>query len=370
MEIPPPEIQAGDGDGCEISVVVPVYNERANIEPFLARLEPVLQSIGSYEVIFCLDPSSDGTEEVIRACAARDRRIGLIAFSRRFGQPAATMAGILNCRGRWCAVIDVDLQDPPELIATMHAKAAEGYEVVYAQRRSRAGETLIKRIVSNVGYRVINRISDVKIPRNTGDFRVISRRVIEEFRFLSESHGFLRGLVALVGFRQAAVQYDRDARHIGLGNYNRLLGSLRIGFNGIVGFSSYPLSLMMWTGFAIAGFSVLLILAMIVAKIILRDEYPLGIPTITILVLFMGGVQLMSIGVLGEYIGRIYDEVRRRPHYIIDHAVNVEVNDPHGPGSREIARSARIQGGSERPAGVAAPIGTGRPDRPTAASER
>src|SRR5439155_9149228 len=145
-----PPLQAGGGDACEISVIVPVYNERDNIEPFLARLQPALESIGSYEVIFCLDPCSDGTEEVIRACAARDRRIGLIAFSRRFGQPAATMAGILNCRGRWCAVIDVDLQDPPELIATMHAKAAEGYEVVYAQRRSRAGETLIKRIISNV----------------------------------------------------------------------------------------------------------------------------------------------------------------------------------------------------------------------------
>jgi dolichol-phosphate mannosyltransferase len=336
-----------DREDCEISVVVPVYNERGNIEPFLARIEPVLQSIGSYEVIFCLDPSTDGTEEVIRARAARDPRIGLIAFSRRFGQPAATMAGILNCRGRWCAVIDVDLQDPPELIATMHAKAQEGYEVVYAQRRSRAGETLVKRAVSNIGYRVINRISDIKIPRNTGDFRVMSRRVIDEFRFLSESHGFLRGLVALVGFRQAAVQYDRDARHAGRGNYNRFLGSLRIGFNGIVGFSSYPLSLMMWSGFAIAGFSVLLIFAMVIAKLILQEDYPLGIPTITVLVLFMGGVQLMSIGVLGEYIGRIYDEVRRRPHYIVDHAINVDVNDPHGPGVRGFAPSAAP--GKDRP---------------------
>jgi dolichol-phosphate mannosyltransferase len=191
--------------------------------------------------------------------------------------------------------------------------------------------------------------------------------VIEEFRFLSESHGFLRGLVALVGFRQAAVQYDRDARHAGRGNYNRLLGSLRIGFNGIVGFSSYPLSLMMWSGFAIAGFAVLLILAMIVAKLIMQDEYPLGIPTITILVLFMGGVQLMSIGVLGEYIGRIYDEVRRRPHYIIDRAVNVDVNDPHGPGVRGFAPSARPNGAEDR-AGAA--VLTGRSDRPAAAPER
>ncbi len=359
---------AGRGDACEISVVVPVYNECDNIEPFLARLEPVLQKLGSYEVIFCLDPSTDGTEERIREHAARDPRIGLIAFSRRFGQPAATMAGILNCRGRWCAVIDVDLQDPPELIGAMHEKAAEGYEVVYAQRRSRAGETLIKRIVSNLGYRVINKISEVKIPRNTGDFRIISRRVIEEFRFLSESHGFLRGLVALVGFRQAAVLYDRDPRHAGTGNYNRLVGSLRIGFNGIVGFSSYPLSLMMWSGFALAGFSLLLIAAMFVTKFVFHQDYPLGIPTITILVLFLGGVQLMSIGVLGEYIGRIYDEVRRRPHYIIDHAINVAVNDPHGPGVRGFAPAARGVSERELPASGAT-MPPGKLNRPAAMCE-
>lgn len=313
-----------------ISVVVPVYKEERTIRPFLARLEPVLERIGAYEVIFCLDPSPDGTERVIREEAARNPRIGMLVFSRRFGQPAATMAGILNCRGEWCAVIDVDLQDPPELIETMMARAGGGYDVVTARRTTREGETLIKRAVSAFGYKMINLVAEVPIPRDTGDFRVMSRRVVEELRGLSESHGFLRGLVALVGFPQTQVDYQRDARHAGKGNYNRYLGSLRIGFNGLFGFSTFPLRLMMWSGLALALLSALAILVVVVLKVLFGDQYPMGIPTITVLVLFMGGVQLASVGVLGEYIGRIYDEVRRRPLYVVDRAHNVALLSPRG----------------------------------------
>lgn len=211
-----------------ISVVVPVYKEEKNVGPFLRRLEPVLEQLGSYEVLFCLDPSPDGTEVAIRREVERNPRIGLLVFSRRFGQPAATMAGILNCRGQWCVVIDVDLQDPPELIEQLLRKSEEGYEVVTAKRRSREGETLVKKMVSAIGYSLINRIAEVRIPRNTGDFRIISRRVIEELRGLSEGRGFLRGLVSLVGFSQAEVLYERDARFAGAGNYNRYLGSLKV----------------------------------------------------------------------------------------------------------------------------------------------
>ena len=316
-----------------ISVVVPVYKEERSIRPFLQRTEAVLDRLGPYEIIFCLDPSSDRTEEVICEEAERNPRIGLLVFSRRFGQPAATMAGILNCRGRWCVVIDVDLQDPPEMIETLLRKAEEGFDVVTARRRSREGETLVKRFVSSIGYSVINRIAEVPIPRNTGDFRVTSRRVVEELRRLSESHGFLRGLVALVGFKQTEVFYERDARHAGQGNYNRYLGSLKIGFNGIIGFSTFPLQLMMWTGFSIAALSALAIFVVIALKIVMGDEYPMGVPTITVLVLFIGGVQLAGIGLLGEYIGRIYDEVRQRPLYIVDRAVNISLRDPRGPRS-------------------------------------
>ena len=319
-----------------ISVVVPVYKEENGIRPFLARTVPVLERLGTYEIIFALDPSPDGTERVIRDEIAHNKNIGLLVFSRRFGQPAATMAGILNCRGRWCVVIDVDLQDPPEMIEVLWRKTQEGFDVVTARRRSRDGETLMKKIVSTIGYSVINRVAEVPIPRDTGDFRIASRRVVEELRGLSESHGFLRGLVALVGFRQTEVLYERDARRVGAGNYNRYLGSMKIGFNGIIGFSTFPLQLMMWTGFIIAGLSAVAIFVVIALKIWLGDEYPLGVPTVTVLVLFIGGVQLAGIGLLGEYIGRIYDEVRDRPLYIVDHAANVVVRSPRGPGSGRI----------------------------------
>jgi polyisoprenyl-phosphate glycosyltransferase len=313
-----------------ISVVVPVYNEQGNIRPFLARTVPVLERLGSYEIIFTLDPSRDATEQVIREEIARNPNIGLMVFSRRFGQPAATMAGILNCRGQWCAIIDVDLQDPPEVIEQLWHKAQEGFDVVAARRSSREGETWVKLLVARYGYRLINRIAEVRIPPDTGDFRVISRRVIEELRGLSETHGFLKGLVPFVGFPQTEVLYKRDARAGGTSKYNRYIGSITLQANGIFGFSSFPLRAMMWTGFAIALLSALAILVVIAMKIIHGDRYPMGVPTITVLVLFIGGVQLTAVGVLGEYIGRIYDEVRRRPMYIVQRTVNVAVRDARG----------------------------------------
>jgi len=325
--------RADGGAAPLISVVVPVYKEETSIRPFLERAVPVLERIGTYEIVFCLDPSPDRTEAIICEEVARNPRIGLLVFSRRFGQPAATMAGILNCRGDWCAVIDVDLQDPPEVIETLWSKAKEGFEVVTARRSTREGETWVKRVVSRLGYKLINEIAEVPIPRNTGDFRLMSRRVIEELRGLSESHGFLRGLVALVGFPQTEVLYKRDARRTGAGNYNRYLGSLKISFNGVFGFSTFPLRIMMWTGFLIACLSACGILIMVTLKLIYGDEFPMGIPTITVLVLFIGGVQLAAVGVLGEYVGRIYDEVRHRPQYIVDRAVNLGVRDRRGPRS-------------------------------------
>jgi polyisoprenyl-phosphate glycosyltransferase len=306
----------------KISIIVPVYKEAANIKPFLSRMEALLDKIKlSYEIIFALDPSPDNTEEIIQQEIERNPNIKLIVFSRRFGQPAATMAGILLCKGEACVVIDVDLQDPPELIEQMYQKLSGGYEVVYAKRRSREGETLIKKLVSYVGYSVINRLSDVQIPRNTGDFRIMTRRVIEELRKLNESHGFLRGLVAYIGFKQAFVEYDRDARFAGRGNYNRFLGSLKIGLNGLVSFSSRPLQMMSIAGFIIAGFSFLLGLLYFVQKLIGVDLTP-GLSTTVLLISFFAGVQLLSLGLMGEYVGRIYDEVKRRPMYIVDKVVD------------------------------------------------
>jgi dolichol-phosphate mannosyltransferase len=251
----------------------------------------------------------------------RNPRVRLIVFSRRFGQPAATMAGILTCRGHACVVIDVDLQDQPELIAELYAKLKEGYEVVYAQRRSRKGETAVKRFISYLGYGLINRLSDVDIPRNTGDFRIMTRKVIEELRRLNESHGFLRGLVAYVGFRQAAVPYDRDERHAGQGNYNRLTGSLKIGLNGLISFSARPLQILAIIGVIIATLSFLVGFFILATKLAGYD-YVLGFPTIALLISFLSGVQLAALGLIGEYIARIYDQVKGRPMYIIDKFIN------------------------------------------------
>jgi len=306
----------------DLSVVVPVYKEETNIQPFLQRMEAALKGLGkTYEIIFCLDPSPDGTENVILQEIDRNPHIKLLVFSRRFGQPAATMAGLLLCSGASCVVIDVDLQDPPELIPDMYGKLQEGYEVVYAKRRSRKGETFIKRIVAKFGYKVITMLSEVEIPRDAGDFRIMTRRVMEELRRLNETHGFLRGLVAYVGFKQTFVEYDRDERIHGGGHYNRFVGSLKIGLNGLIGFSSKPLQLMSIAGALFAGCSFLLGAWYVFQKLIGVDLTP-GLPTTVLVVTFCSGVQLLSLGLMGEYIGRIYDELKRRPMFIIDRKVN------------------------------------------------
>ena len=311
----------------DISVVVPVYNEAGNIEPFVKRCLPVLERIAStYEIIFCLDPCADNTEEVIRNLASNISHIKLIVFSRRFGQPAATIAGILNSKGAAVVVIDVDLQDPPELIESLYKKMNEGFEVVYATRRSRSGETLLKKMIAYFGYAVINKFSDVEIPRNTGDFRIISRKVIAELTKLHEVHGFLRGLISYIGFPQAAILYDRDRRFIGSGNYNRFTGSFKIGLNGLISFSSKPLAMMSIAGFLLSGFSFFLAIFYLIQKIIGFNITP-GLTTTVIFMSFYSGVQLLGLGLIGEYVGRIYDEVKNRPMYIIDKKINFEDNE-------------------------------------------
>ena len=303
----------------KLSIVVPVYKEERNVPPFLERLSPILDALPltGYEIIFALDPSPDRTEEVIAEQHARNPRVKLLKFSRRYGQPMATLGGLRYSTGDAVIVMDVDLQDPPELIVEMMDKWRAGYDVVYAQRRNRDGETWIKQVVSAVGYRIINKIADVNIPPNTGDFRLMSRRVVDEINQLKESHGFLRGMVALVGFRQTSVLFDRPARFSGAGNYNRFLGSLRIGFNGIFCFSNYALTLSSQLGFVIAGLSMLIAFVYAGMKIA-GFPFPLGNPTIVILILLMGGIQLISVGILGEYLGRIYEEVKGRPKFIVE----------------------------------------------------
>ena len=210
----------------EISLVVPVYNEEENIDNFLDTVSKVFKKINqTYEIIFVLDPSSDETENKILENIKHNNNIKLILLSRKFGQPIATIAGIEHCNGNFCVIIDVDMQDPPEVIEEMYYKIKnEKLDVVYAERRTREGETIIKKIVTNIGYKLINSLSDISIPKNTGDFRIISKRIINELKKFDEKEAFLRGLVSYIGFKQKSILFDRNERISGKSKYNKYFG--------------------------------------------------------------------------------------------------------------------------------------------------
>jgi glycosyltransferase involved in cell wall biosynthesis len=317
-----------------LSIVVPVYNEERNIPEFVIHVTSVLEKVtDDYEIIFALDPSSDRSEEAILRARGSNPRIKMLKFSRRFGQPMATLAGLRYSSGDAVIVMDVDLQDPPELIPEMMAKWREGYDVVCAQRQRRAGETFAKKLVAWLAYRAIRGLSEVDIPPNTGDFRLMSRRVVSELNRLKESHGFLRGMVALVGFRQTCIMFDRPARFSGAGNYNRFLGSVRIGINGLVCFSGKLLFFLSVTGFLIMTAAVCL--GAVCAFIeIFGAGCPVEHPVMLVLIILLAGVQMLGIGLLGEYVSRIYDEVKGRPKFIVDKAEGFEREPSRGDEGR------------------------------------
>ncbi len=305
-------------ENYKMSIVVPVYNEENNIIPFLERTERVVEGLGcDYEIIFSLDPSKDRTYEVIKESMKRNGHIQLITLSRRFRQAAATMAGILNCTGDICVVIDVDLQDPPEVIPRLVRKWKEGYDVVYAQRLSRQGETRIRKVIDLTAYRVINFLSIVEIPVDTADFRLINRKVIEEIRQMPESSMFFRGMVSYVGFKQAAIQYHREARGNDKSKYNKLWGEFRMGFHGIFCFSSKPLEYVTFLGAFVMCIGGFVSGAYFIQRMIQRKEKAF-ISGPGALVWMIGGLQIFVSGILGEYVTRIYDDVKERPRYIID----------------------------------------------------
>ncbi len=308
----------------KLSIVVPVFNEAENIQIFLKRLLSVILKINiDYEIIFVLDPSQDLSEDLIKEEIKKNNKIKLIVFSRRFGQPAATMAGIQNTTGDRCVIIDCDLQDPPELIFDMNAKMNEGYDVVLARRKSRKGETIIKKFITKAGYALIEKITDIKIPKNTGDFRIISKKIIENLKKFKEPNAFLRGLVAYIGFNQTFIDYDRDERGSGNSKYNKYLGSIQIAFNGIFGFSSRPLFIMSIVGFVFALLSFSIGVYYVLIKIIDPTVTP-GLSSTILFITFFSGLNLIGLGLLGEYVGRIYDEVKDRPNFIIDKKYNFD----------------------------------------------
>jgi polyisoprenyl-phosphate glycosyltransferase len=310
-------------NNIEISLVVPVYNEEENIDSFVNTVTNILEKIDqTYEIIFILDPSSDDTENKILTNIKKNENVKLILLSRKFGQPIATIAGIEHCNGNYCVIIDGDMQDPPELIEEMYKKIKnEKLDVVYAVRKTRKGETFIKEIVANLGYKLINKLSDFDIPKNTGDFRIISKRVINELKKFDEKEAFLRGLVSYIGFKQKHILFDRKERAKGISKYNKYYGSFKIGINGIVGFSSKPLFFMTIIGFFLALLSFLLGVWYFIQKLT-GDNLTPGLTTTVILISFYSGIQLFGLGLLGEYVGRIYEQVNKRPKYILDKKIN------------------------------------------------
>ena len=311
----------------ELSVVSPVFNEEDSLKIFIPELLQVLQTICSnYEVIFAVDPCTDSTIDVIKEYMAVDSRIKFIEFSRKFGQPAATIAGIECAVGRAVIVMDCDMQDPPSLIPLFVDKWRQGFQVVYAQRSRRDGETAFKKISTKMGYYFINKFSEVEIPRNTGDFRLLDRVVVDHLSDFPESHSFLRGLVALVGFNQTAVLFHRPERVSGSGKYNRYIGNLRFQFNGLIAFSTVLLNISTVLGFMTAFLSVILATLYSALKVF-GLPFPVGNPTVVVLILFMGGTQLTCLGIIGQYLGRVYDDVKRRPRYLIKRRVGFESDD-------------------------------------------
>ena len=302
-----------------LSIVIPAYREEGNVDRIYERLRAVLDTLDlDWELIFSVDPSPDRTEERILALRERDPRVKMLRFSRRFGQPMATLAGLEAASGDVIIVIDCDLQDPPELIPELVARWREGFDVVYAQRRSRTGETLAKRIVAWAGYKVINRIAEVDIPPNTGDFRLDEPSRGQERRG-SEGRPWLPSRAWLVSsaFPRPACRTTVTRAPGAPSKYNQFFGSLAIGLNGLVGFSRYPLQLISLMGVAVSVLAFLLAIIYLGLKIG-GVPFPIGNPTIVIVVAFFSGIQLLSLGVMGEYVGRIYDETRQRPKYIVE----------------------------------------------------
>ena len=305
------------------SIIAPIYNEIDNLPELYRRVKEVLDSTGEpWEFILVDDGSTDGSNERIRELAAKDQTIRPVIFARNFGHQIAVTAGLDYSRGQAVVIIDADLQDPPEVILELAKKWKEGYEVVYAVRAEREGESWFKLFTASLFYRLIYRITDVKIPLDTGDFRLIDRKVVAVMNNMREKHRFLRGMAAWVGFKQIGVEYKRAARHAGETKYpfNKML---KLALNAITGFSYFPLQVATYFGFISAGIAILAIPFVALERLTGSQAF-YGQATTLIAVLFLGGVQLISLGVLGEYIGRIYDEVKGRPLYIVRDAPKKE----------------------------------------------
>jgi dolichol-phosphate mannosyltransferase len=300
-----------------LSIVVPCYNEAAVVTEFHRRIVAVCAGIADseFELIYTDDGSVDETPVILRQLQASDERVRVVALSRNFGHQVAVSAGLEHAAGDVAVIIDADLQDPPEVIPELLARWRDGYQVVYGMRTERRGETVFKLWTAKLFYRIINRLSKVKLPLDVGDFRLLDRKVIDVLLAMPERDRFLRGMVSWIGFRQVAVMYKRAERSAGASKYP-LWKMLRFAADGVLSFSLTPLRLALWVGFL----SIALAFAGIVYALIIRlytNDWVRGWTSIFTAVLFIGGAQLVTLGIIGEYIGRIYAEVKRRPLYVV-----------------------------------------------------
>jgi dolichol-phosphate mannosyltransferase len=307
-----------------VSIIVPVYNEENNINIFIDVLKENLNFQNyNFELIFCLDPSSDFTEnEIVKACDKLNY-VKLIKFSRKIGQAKSIFAGLKESRGNCAIIMDVDLQDPPSLIPKLLEKWDEGFLHVKAERISREGEPLIKDIVSRLGYWFLNKFSETNIPKNTGDFRLIDKKIIELLNNFKESNFFLRGLMSHIGFETATVKFIRPPRKFGKTKYNKYLGSLKIAFDGIIGFSTVLLKLSIFAGFIVSIIGLSFAAYFIYLKLNNVNTQS-GITSIVILISLVGGFNLFATGILGLYVGRMSDDVKERPKYYISRMIGFD----------------------------------------------
>lgn len=302
-----------------ISIVVPVYNEEEVLPELYRRISQVMDAAdNSWELILVNDGSRDKSAEVIHSLNEQDPRVKGVSFSRNFGFQEAVTAGLAHAAGQAIILSDADLQDPPEVIPQMIAKWEEGFDVVYGIRISREGETWFKKFTAKAFYRIIYRITSVNIPLDTGDFRLMDRRVVDAIMRMSERNRFLRGMVPWVGYRQVGIEYQRQARFAGESKFNSIRQMLPFAVDAITSFSYFPLQLATYLGFLMAALSALMILAVVGLRLFGPGDPLLGQATTLVAVLFLGGVQLISLGIIGEYLGRIYDEVKGRPLYLVD----------------------------------------------------